>query len=240
MRCGRRSAQAGGCAALVCAAAILCWSTNLRAVREATIALTASPLPRTKPSLPHASRVLVTGGAGFIGYHLSRRLHAMGMVVTALDNMDPYYSPALKRARAANLQGLGVQLVQADMCDTAMLRQLLREHRITHVASMAAQAGVRYSLSHPQARPRLALSEAYVRANIECFVSLLEALRSVPSVPLIYASSSSIYGTNTKIPFAESDRTDDPSSLYAATKKADEAMAHVYHSLYGLSVADLP
>ena len=116
------------------------------------------------------------------------------------------------------------------MCDEAMLSKLLEKQGFTHVASLAAQAGVRYSLLNPH---------AYVRANVQCFMSLLEALRRRPHVRLVYASSSSVYGANTKTPFAEDDRTDAPNSLYAATKKANEQFAHVYHGLYGLRVTGL-
>ncbi|KAL1530651.1 hypothetical protein AB1Y20_001551 [Prymnesium parvum] len=226
---GRGRAVGLAALGLVVATALLAtWSTNLTGAREAVLTL-ASPRP-PQLTLRPGSRVLVTGGAGFIGFHLCRRLHSSGVRVVALDNFDPYYSQALKRAREARLSKMGVRVVEGDMCDTGLLTRLIMEHRITHVASMAAQAGVRYSLSHPQ---------AYVRANVECFVSLLEALRTSTGVPLVYASSSSVYGANTKIPFSESDRIDNPSSLYAATKKADEAIAHVYHSLYGLSVTGL-
>mmetsp|Transcript_17298 Transcript_17298/g.56587 ORF Transcript_17298/g.56587 Transcript_17298/m.56587 type:complete len:392 (-) Transcript_17298:657-1832(-) len=180
--------------------------------------------------LPPDSVVLITGGAGFIGYHLSLRLKRERIRVIALDSFTPYYSPELKRARAQRLRDAGVQMVEGDLCDEAGLTALIAQHGVTHVASMAAQAGVRYSLSNPQ---------SYVRSNVQCFVSLLEALRATPHVPLIYASSSSVYGSNTKTPFAESDRVDSPNSLYAATKKTDEAIAHVYHGLYGLRLTGL-
>ena len=174
--------------------------------------------------------VLVTGGAGFVGYHLCSRLAAEHIRVIALDSFTPYYSPALKRARAASLRKMGVEVVEADLCDEEGLRALITSRGVTHVASMAAQAGVRYSLSNPQ---------SYVRSNLQCFISLLEALRAMPHVPLVYASSSSVYGANTKAPFSEADRVDSPNSLYAATKKANEAIAHVYHGLYGLRVTGL-
>jgi UDP-glucuronate 4-epimerase len=148
----------------------------------------------------------------------------------ALDSFTPYYSPELKRARAQRLRDAGIEVVEGDLCDEARLVALIAQHGVTHIASMAAQAGVRYSLSNPQ---------SYVRSNVQCFISLLEALRATPHVPLIYASSSSVYGSNTKAPFAESDRVDSPNSLYAATKKANEAIAHVYHGLYGLRLTGL-
>jgi len=166
------------------------------------------------------SVVLVTGGAGFIGYHLSLRLKKERATVIALDSFTPYYSTALKRARAERLRAAGVELVEGDMCDEEGLKALIAARGVTHVASLAAQAGVRYSLVNPQ---------SYVRSNVQCFLSLLEALRETPHVPLIYASSSSIYGSNTKAPFAETDRVDSPNSLYAATKKAN---IFTYISIY--------
>ena len=215
---------------LIAAAVILSTSTNLRAAAEVWDVVAT---PRIRPlTLPRTSAVLVTGGAGFVGYHLSMRLHRHGVHVVAIDNFDPYYSTALKRARQQRLQAAGIEVIEMDMCDSEKLTQLLLAHQpaFTHVASMAAQAGVRYSLIRPQ---------NYVRANVQCFVTLLEAIREKPSIRLVYASSSSVYGANTKTPFAEDDRTDAPNSLYAATKKADEQLAHVYHGLYGLRVTGL-
>ena len=158
-------------ALLVTTAVVATCSTNLSAVREAYLALgTRQPSIEPKLALKPGSRVLVTGGAGFIGYHLSRRLHAGGVHVVALDNLDPYYSTALKRARQARLEQLGVEVVHGDMCDTSLLSKLLSERRVTHVASMAAQAGVRFSLSHPQVckehhmHPQKALSRSLPRA----------------------------------------------------------------------------
>ena len=148
------------------------------------------------------SRILVTGGAGFIGSTLALHLSQdLGIRVTALDDFNPYYSPALKRARWARLAGANVGLVEGDLCDDALLDRLFRTHNFTHVASLAAQAGVRYSVDHPQ---------AYVRANVQCFVSLLEAVRRRPQTVLVYASSSSVYGTNTKAPFSELDHVEQP------------------------------
>jgi len=182
------------------------------------------------PVLPAGSRVLVTGAAGFIGSHLSFRLTSLAAVVVGLDNFNDYYSTALKRARQDRLLAAGVTLVQGDQCDDQLLQRLFAEHNFTHVAALAAQAGVRYSIGHPQ---------AYVRANVQCFVSLLETVRLYPHVPVVYASSSSVYGTNTKVPFSEADSTDDPASLYAASKKMDEQVARVYHRLYGLRMTGL-
>ena len=187
------------------------------------------------PTLPAGSHVLVTGGAGFIGSTLAYHLKVdLGLRVTALDNFDPYYSPALKRARQARLRAAGVDdFIEGDLCDDDLLASLFSSRHFTHVASLAAQAGVRYSLEQPK---------AYVRANVQCFLSLLEALRRLPAPsrpPLIYASSSSVYGTNTKVPFSELDPVVLPESLYAASKRMDEQMAHVYRKLYGLRVTGL-
>ena len=181
---------------------VLTNGTNFAAVVEALqVAATSHGPPVTGPrvALPRGSSVLVTGGAGFVGYHLALRLHRDGVRVVALDNFDPYYSTALKRARAARLQSAGIHLVEMDMCDEEGLVELLEQPPgFTHVASLAAQAGVRYSLVRPQ---------AYARANVQCFLSVLEALRRLQTPPpLIYASSSSVYGANTKTPFAEAVR----------------------------------
>lgn len=210
--------------------------TNLAASMEALQLLT-SPSSRSAAvqptlTLSPSSAVLVTGGAGFVGFHLCLRLHHQGIRVVGMDNFDPYYSTTLKRARQRILQAAGIRIIEADLCDERALSKLLLEEQpgFTHVASMAAQAGVRYSLSRPQ---------AYVRSNVQCFLTLLEVLRQRPSVRLVYASSSSVYGANKKTPFAEDDRVDSPNSLYAATKKADEQFAHVYHGLYGLRVTGL-
>jgi UDP-glucuronate 4-epimerase len=252
MRLSRNAAFGG---LVCCAVMLLCiGNTQRRGTVEALRNLGAVSAAGAKLALPVGSSVLVTGGAGFVGFHLSLRLRKLGVHVVALDNFDPYYSTALKRARQALLRHASVEVVEGDMCDQPLLERLLSEHAVTHVASMAAQAGVRYSLTNPQ---------AYLRANGQCFVSLLEALVSVdPTVRLIYASSSSVYGSNTKAPFSESDRVDGgrscwalqrllaqsgghssqvdvPNSLYAATKKLDEQLAHVYHGLHGLRVTGL-
>lgn len=196
----------------------------------ATSALSSRPdsdgiRTRAPPELSPLSVVLVTGGAGFVGFHLAKRLHRDRIKVISLDNFNPYYSTALKHARESMLQELGVEVVRGDMCDEPMVAELITRHGVTHVASMAAQAGVRYSLSSPH---------TYTKYNVECFVSLLETLRRTPDVKLIYASSSSVYGANTEVPFSEAHRVDSQNSLYAATKKANEAIAHVYHGLYGI------
>ncbi len=177
-----------------------------------------------------SKRIFLTGAAGFIGFHLAHALVARGDTVIGFDNFNPYYSPDLKRARAHQLQNIGVPTVEGSLCDLEKLRQTVEEFHPTQVVHLAAQAGVRYSLNHPQ---------AYVKANLEGFVNILEICRELPSVPLIYASSSSVYGRNDKMPFSESDRTDQPASLYGATKKANEAMASAYHHLFGIPVTGL-
>lgn len=175
-------------------------------------------------------RILVTGAAGFIGYHLSCFLKKRGDDVIGLDNYNDYYSPELKRGRAKELQNLGVEIVSGDICDAPLLKSIVEENKITHIAHLAAQAGVRYSIENPH---------AYVKSNIEGFLNILEVCRQNPEVKLIYASSSSVYGLNEKIPFAEVDKTDMQASLYGATKKSNELFAHTYHHLFGIHVTGL-
>lgn len=175
-------------------------------------------------------RVLITGAAGFIGYHLCTALKSRGDFVVGLDNFNSYYDPHLKRDRTAQLQKLGIEVVQADVRDQNFLKLLLLRYGITHVVHLAAQAGVRHSLLEP---------DDYVSSNLHGFVSVLEACRHFHGLKLIYASSSSVYGLNQKIPFQEEDTTDHPTNLYGATKKANEVLAHSYHHLYGLSVTAL-
>jgi len=184
----------------------------------------------TQPQLPSHSRVLVTGGSGFIGFHLGLRLRQEGHSVVALDDFNPYYSIALKNARAALLSAGGVEVVHGDLCDESMLGKLFIRNNFTHVAHLAGQAGVRYSLSSPH---------KYVRANLDCFVSLLETLRRWPGTPVAYASSSSVYGTPAQEIFSETDAVDAPESLYGATKRSSELFARVYHKLYKIPVTGL-
>lgn len=175
-------------------------------------------------------KVLVTGAAGFIGMHLALQLSKRGNVVVGLDNFNSYYDLELKRDRAYELKKEGVHVVKGDVCDKELLMELFREHGFTHVAHMAAQAGVRWSLTDPL---------AYVRSNVMCFVTLLEAVRSFPGVKVTYASSSSVYGRNTKVPFSVKDPIDQQSSIYAATKKSNEDIARVYHHLYHIPLTGL-
>jgi UDP-glucuronate 4-epimerase len=170
-------------------------------------------------------KVLVTGAAGFIGYHASLALHERGDTVIGLDNFNAYYSPELKRRRAEGLKEKGIQVIESDLNHREFLETVLDRQGCTHVLHLAAQAGVRYAKTHP---------EAYLTSNIQGFLSLLECLRARSHIHLTYASSSSVYGCNTKIPFAVTDPTDHPANLYAATKKANELMAYSYHHLYGI------
>jgi len=175
-------------------------------------------------------RILITGAAGFIGFHLAKWLKNRGDFCLGLDNFNPYYDPQLKRDRAAELQKQGIEIVHADIQQSHIVKMLLLKHGITHTVHLAAQAGVRHSLSHP---------DDYVASNLHGFVSILEACRPFPSMKFIYASSSSVYGLNKKTPFNVEDKTDQPANLYGATKKANEVIAHSYHHLYGLSVTAL-
>ena len=176
-------------------------------------------------------KILVTGTAGFIGSHLARALAAGGHEVVGIDNFNDYYDVQLKRDRHAVLDALdGYTGIEADLCDLDRLRTVFAEHRFDRVCHLAAQAGVRYSLTHPF---------AYQKSNVEAFLNVLEVCRHAESARLVYASSSSVYGGNTKLPFSESDPVDTPVSLYAATKKANELMAHTYTHLYGLPTVGL-
>jgi UDP-glucuronate 4-epimerase len=175
-------------------------------------------------------RILITGAAGFIGYHLALHLKARGDFVIGLDNFNSYYDFQLKRDRELRLQAEEIEMLHADIRDRDLLQLALLRHGITHVVHLAAQAGIRHSLSEP---------DDYVASNLHGFVSVLEACRRFPTTKLIYASSSSVYGLNKKTPFSVDDKTDQPANLYGATKKANEAMAHAYHHLYGLPVTGL-
>ncbi len=177
------------------------------------------------------STILVTGAAGFIGYHLSRRLLETGHTVIGVDNLNEYYDASLKRARIAQLQPYaGFHFFQKDIEDLAGLREIFRNYEIGRICNLAAQAGVRYSLKDPF---------SYQKSNLEGFLNLLEIAREVRVDNFVYASSSSVYGANTKYPFAEGDRVDRPVSLYGATKRANELMAHAYGHLYEIPTTGL-
>ncbi|MCA0299166.1 MAG: NAD-dependent epimerase [Proteobacteria bacterium] len=176
-------------------------------------------------------RVLVTGAAGFIGSHLSERLLARGDEVLGYDNLNAYYDPALKEARLARLMPKdGFSFVRASLEDRAALEAAFDDFKPQRVVNLAAQAGVRYSLENPH---------AYIDSNIVGFLNILEACRHRGIEHLVYASSSSVYGANRKLPFAVEDSVDHPVSLYAASKKANELMAHTYSHLFGLPTTGL-
>lgn len=172
--------------------------------------------------------VLVTGAAGFVGMFTALELKRIGMTPIGYDNVNPYYSTQLKELRIQEMNRNGIEFVKGDVCDKDKLMETIREHNITRVIHLAAQAGVRYSLDNP---------DEYTRNNVDCFVRLLEAAvqSGLDKDVFIYASSSSVYGNNIKIPFRESDRLEDPASLYAATKRSDELIAQTYFNLYGMS-----
>ena len=176
-------------------------------------------------------KILVTGSAGFIGAALSQRLLERGDQVVGFDNLNDYYDVNLKRARLARLQGYpGFTEVRANLEDRAALSAAFSQHQPQRVVNLAAQAGVRYSLENPH---------AYVDSNLVGFVNILEACRHHQIEHLVYASSSSVYGANTRMPFSVHDNVDHPLSLYAATKKANELMAHTYSALYSLPTTGL-
>jgi UDP-glucuronate 4-epimerase len=175
--------------------------------------------------------VLVTGAAGFIGSQLSKRLLDNGINVVGLDNLNPYYSVKLKEDRLAQLEGHPrFTFARLDLADRAGMERLFAANRFDVVVNLAAQAGVRYSLKNPQ---------AYIEANIVGFTNILEGCRHHGVKHLVFASSSSVYGANTKMPFSVHDNVDHPVSLYAASKKANELMAHTYSHLYGLPCTGL-
>ena len=180
--------------------------------------------------------VFITGAAGFIGFHLATRLLKQGTAVVGFDNLNPYYDPALKRARLSQLQataastGIPFQLIEADLDDQQAVEAAFAQHKPRRVVNLAAQAGVRYSLENPA---------AYIQSNLVGFGHILEGCRHHGVEHLVYASSSSVYGGNTRMPFSEQHSVDHPVSLYAASKKANELMAHTYSHLYGLPATGL-
>ena len=175
--------------------------------------------------------VLVTGAAGFIGYHLAQRLLARGDRVTGVDNLSDYYDVTLKEARLARLVASpGFAFHRADLSDRAAMQAVFATGRFDAIVNLAAQAGVRHSLVNPR---------AYVDANISGFLNILEGARQHGTGHLVYASTSSVYGSNTRLPFRETDAADHPVSLYAATKRANELMAHSYAHLFGIRATGL-
>lgn len=175
--------------------------------------------------------VLVTGAAGFIGYHTAMRLSREGFSVVGIDNLNPYYDVKLKQARLHRLQTqTNFTFQRLDIVDQPAMNALFEQGRFKQVIHLAAQAGVRYSLDNP---------DAYAQSNLVGFLNVLEACRHHPPAHLIYASSSSVYGANTRMPFREDDQVDQPVSLYAATKRANELLAHSYCHLYGFQATGL-
>ena len=175
--------------------------------------------------------ILVTGAAGFIGFHVAQRYLQEGRAVVGLDNLNDYYDPNLKLARLERLKSMpGFQFVRADLADAAALAAIFREGKFEVVVHLAAQAGVRYSLINPQ---------SYVQSNLVGFANLLEMCRHHGTRHLIYASSSSVYGASQNLPFSVHQNVDHPLSLYAATKKSNELLAHTYSHLFGLPATGL-
>jgi UDP-glucuronate 4-epimerase len=176
-------------------------------------------------------KILVTGAAGFIGFHAARKLLDRGEVVVGLDNLNPYYEPALKVARLQLLkQYPNFNFRELDIADRIAMEGVFEQEQFQRVIHLAAQAGVRYSIDHPH---------VYVESNVTGFLHILEGCRRQGVQHLVYASTSSVYGANTKMPFSERDHTDHPLTLYAATKRANELMAHSYSNLYGLPTTGL-
>jgi len=181
--------------------------------------------------LAQGNRVLVTGCAGFIGFHLSKKLIELGYEVLGLDNLNQFYDEGLKQARLNILRSLSAfTFIKGDIADLQFIQELFQREEFGPVVHLAAQAGVRYSLENPY---------LYVTSNLAGFVNLMEAAykRNLPH--FVYASSSSVYGANQKTPFSENDNVDSPVSLYAATKKSNELIAHVYSHLYGVPLTGL-
>lgn len=175
--------------------------------------------------------VLVTGAAGFIGFHTAKRLCQQGLKVVGVDNLNDYYSVELKRGRLAQLAAVpNFSFQTLDIIDKAALLELFQTHGFTQVIHLAAQAGVRHSLDNP---------DAYAESNVSGFLHVLEACRQVKPKHLIYASSSSVYGRNDKVPFSTADAVDAPASFYAATKRANELMAYTYSHLYDIPTTGL-
>ena len=177
------------------------------------------------------TKILVTGAAGFIGFSLSRQLLDQGHEVFGIDNLNDYYDVGLKKSRLAQIEGnSGFQFEQIDLADRPNIKKLFKQNRFDYVVNLAAQAGVRYSIQNP---------EAYIDSNLTGFGNILEGCRHTQVKHLVYASSSSVYGLNTLMPFSVRHNVDHPISLYAATKKANELMAHTYSYLYQLPTTGL-
>jgi len=184
-----------------------------------------------KPLLPSGKVVLVTGTGGFVGFSTAKKLRERGDGVLGWDNFNSYYPVSLKNARALELEKAGVFTIRADLNDRNELKHAFQLCKFTHVLNLAAQAGVRYATKDP---------DSYIKSNIDGFEGVLEIMKVMKPMPrLVYASSSSVYGLNKKVPFSESDVVDQPASLYAATKKSNEMLAHTYNHIYGLATTGL-
>ena len=176
-------------------------------------------------------KILITGAAGFIGYHLSKRLLSQGIEVYGIDNMNDYYDVELKKTRLARLQqNENFSFAEGDIADKEKLEDMFMSFRPDTVMNLAAQAGVRYSITNP---------DSYIKSNVIGFYNILECCRHYPVDHLVFASSSSVYGGNKKVPYSEADKVDNPISLYAATKKSDELLAYSYSHLYGIPATGL-
>ena len=179
----------------------------------------------------NSSRILVTGSAGFIGFHLAKKLLEEGVDVVGIDNLNDYYDPKLKTDRNKILKSHeNYTFLKGDLADEKFITQLFKKFKFDQVCHLAAQAGVRYSIENPA---------VYIQSNIVGFANLIEATKNAGIRNFVYASSSSVYGNSAKAKFSVKDRTDEPISLYAATKKADELIAYTYHHLFGLSCTGL-
>jgi UDP-glucuronate 4-epimerase len=174
-------------------------------------------------------RVFITGLAGFIGFHIASALHQEGVKVLGLDNFNAYYDPSWKIKRALLLKSQGIETLEMDLCDPSF-KDAIEAFQPTHLLHLAAQAGVRYSLINPK---------AYVRSNLEGFTHVLEAVRAFPKIHLVFASSSSVYGLNARLPYSVQDRTDQQASFYGVTKRANELMAATYSHLFGIRATAL-
>lgn len=184
-----------------------------------------------KTQVPNPKNIIVTGSAGFIGFHTARKLLEAGHQVIGLDNFNSYYNTELKEARNRLLEGTGgYKLYRGNLEDLNLIQKIFRENKIDRVVHLAAQAGVRYSLENPH---------AYIQSNIVGFTNLIEEVKNAGIKIFVYASSSSVYGNNKKVPFSVKDPVDQPISLYAATKRADELVAYTYHHLYGINATGL-
>jgi len=208
---------------------LLKWRADLRPRWESPRGLTAAA--SCKPASPGNKVVLVTGTGGFVGFHTARYLRRRGDGVLGLDNFNTYYPVSLKRARSDELEREGVFTLATDLNDVESLKKAHELCGFTHILNFAAQAGVRYATIDP---------DSYINSNVAGFIAILEVFKSQSPMPrIVYASSSSVYGLNTKVPFSEDDVVDRPASLYAATKKSNEMLAHTYNHIYGLATTGL-